>query len=335
MKLARNVAFLLSIASASMIAVACGGSVEHSPQTSASAATKAPVHIEGRGPIKLVGDALGEVPLRADQRAQIETLATEADRRQARIANGRKELVRMFADQFEKGAIDKETLTAKLAELDAELAKVRAEDREAIVKLHGILDADQRNAFVDELEELFKERRRELSGHAKGAKRAKGTGRGFFKLKTLADDLKLTDEQKTQIREALREARKSTHGELKLKEERPDGQAAQDEAPSTPPPQERRKGWKKRTSASHHAAAGKHKGRRIGRKALNEFRKDKLDPDAVVLPGSAKSARPFDAARMGAVAEKILPILSAEQRKIAAQKLRDMAAKDDATRLLR
>ena len=300
MKLVRSIAFSLSVAGISVAAVACGGSVVHSPQTSASAATKAPIGTNTHGFVKLVGDALGEVPLRPEQRTEIEKRASEAEARHAPMADARKDLMLAFADQLEKGSIDKAALQPKLDKVKADLEKSRADDRAALTKLHGLLDAEQRNALVDALEKQMKGKRGERAERMKG---------GFGKMKQLADDLKLTDEQRTQIREAMHEAHKEGRGQNGGNE-----------------------GWRHRARGeqgpSH--AEGK-RGGHHGKRAFEAFREEKLDLDKVA-PGGGAQAR-FGADRMTGLAEKILPILTPEQRKIAADKVRSMAASGDATLL--
>ena len=296
MKLVRSIAFSLSVASMSVFAVACGGTVEHSPQTSASAGTKAPIGTSTHGTVKRVGEARGEVPLRPEQRTEIEKLASEAEARHAPIADARKELMVAFADQVEKGAIDKTALQPKIDKVTADSQKARAEDRAALVKLHGLLDADQRNAFVDALENQMKAKRGEHRGHGK---------HGFGKLKQLADDLKLTDEQKSQIKDVMKEAHK-------------EGKAA----------------WKQ-----HHARADRGpghaewKGHHGGKKAFQAFREDSFDIDKLTPPHQGKPMADFATSPMTTMAEKVLPILTPEQRKIAADKLRTMASSGDATLL--
>lgn len=296
MKLVRSIAFSLSVASMSVFAVACGGTVEHSPQTSASAATKAPIGTNTHGLVKVVGDALGEVPLRPEQRAEIEKLASEAEARHAPLADARKELMLAFADQVEKGAIDKTALQPKIDKATADFDKARADDRAALVKLHGILDSEQRNAFVDALEKQMKAKRGEHHAHMKG---------GFGKLKQLAEDLKLTDDQKSQIKDAMRDAHK-----------------------------EGKEAWKQHARGEHGPDHSGWKGRgHGGKKPLEAFREDKLDLDKVAPPHDVKAMARFGTDRMSNIAEKVLPILTPEQRKIAADKLRSMAASGDATLL--
>jgi hypothetical protein len=64
-----------------------------------------------------------------------------------------------------------------------------------------------------------------------------------------------------------------------------------------------------------------------GRKGLEAFRTDKIDPNAVApaMQGGARERLAEGTGKMLGVAEKVLPILTPEQRKIAADKLRQMA----------
>ncbi|MBX3260166.1 MAG: hypothetical protein KIS78_21745 [Labilithrix sp.] len=310
MKLVRSIAFSLSVAGVSVFAVACGGTVE-SPQTSASAATKAPIGTNTHGVVRLVGDALGEVPLRADQRAEIEKLAAEAEARHAPMSDARKELMTTLADQIEAGAIDRTALQPKIDKVTTDFEKIRADDRAALTKLHGLLDAEQRSAFVDALEKQLKAKHGERAEHVKG---------GFGKLKQLADDLKLTDDQRSQIRDVMREARKEGH-------DAKDGANAE--------------GWKHRARGERGASHSEWKrggprhgdGPHAGKRSLEAFRADTFDLDKVAPPHDAKATARFGVDRLSGFAEKVLPILTPEQRKIAADKVRAMAASGDATLL--
>ena len=240
----------------STVAIACGGSVSESPQSSASALAKAPVGATTHGAVKVIGDALAEVPLRPDQRTAIEALAQAAEARHVPMAADRRDLMLAVADQIEAGNVDKNALQPGIAKVTAYAAAVRDEDRAAIVKLHDLLDADQRSAFVDALE----------------AKR--GSGHGLSKMKQLADDLKLTDAQRGQMRSLLRGSMKDLRGE-------------------------------------HHA-----------KEMLEAFRQDTLDLDKVAPP---KDLASIHGDRVASLAEKVLPILTADQRKLAADKVRTLA----------
>jgi Spy/CpxP family protein refolding chaperone len=296
MKLVRSVAFLVAIGAGAMTSVACGGSVEQPPQTTAGAQTKAPVGASTHGVVKVVGDALGEVSLRDSQRTEIEKLALDAEVRHAPIMEHRKAMMVAVADQIEKGAIDRAALQSNLDQVAADVEKIGADDRGALVKLHGLLDAEQRNAFVDALEKQMKAKRGNHEGHGPP---------GLMRLKQLADELNLTDQQRSAIRDALRES---------FKEGMRSGPDGAGEAG-----QRGRPDWHAMMAAGPFG----------GKKMLEAFRGDKLDADKLVPPPGAKAMLAFGADRAIGVASKILPILTPEQRKIAADKLRAAAASGD------
>lgn len=277
--------------------VACGGSVEN-PQTQSSAVAKAPVAANGHGAVKLVGEALGEVALRPEQRTEIEKLAADAEARHAPLADGKKQVMLTFADQVEKGAIDKAALQASLDKVMADVEKSRTDDRAAIVKLHDILDKQQRNDFVDALEKSFKGKHGGM-----GAERGEGgpPRMGFGHMHKLAEDLKLTDDQKDKIKDVIKES------------------------------------WKegmKDHGGRHGEKHGWGHGHREGKHALEAFREDKLDLDKVAPPVDLKTMASSGVDHMSKVAAQILPILTPEQRKIAADKLREMANNGDSSLLV-
>jgi Spy/CpxP family protein refolding chaperone len=280
----RTLALTLAVAAGSLAAVGCSGTDQKQPQTSASAATKAPIGQNTHGVVKLVGEALGEVSLRPDQRAELEKLAQAAEARHAAMVDGRKELMTALADQVEKGAIDRAALQPKIERLVADHDKVRPEDAAALAKMHQLLDADQRNAFVDALEAKLHEGMK----HGRHGETGAHHERGFARMKQLADDLKLTDEQRDQIKAVLKEAH----------------------------------------AAGRHEHMGEIRAKMMqGRKGLEAFRTDKFDPNAVApaMQGGARERLAEGTGKMLGVAEKVLPILTPEQRKIAADKLRQMA----------
>ena len=279
---------LASVAALSVVAVGCGGSVEQ-PQTQASAASKAPVAPQAHGVVRLIGDALGEVALRPDQRTELEKLAVVADQRHAAMAAGKKDLMLAVADQVEKGAIDRNALQPKIDRIVADLEKGRPDDSAALARVHAILDPEQRNAFADALESKFKGKHHGHKPHGEekgeaGEPGKRGPMAGMHAMKQLAEDLKLTDEQKSQIKDAL----KSAHEGHSFREMR--------------------------------------ENMSQGKRALESFRSDKFDASAAAPPAEKLRERAATGTgRMIGVAEKVLPILTPEQRKLAAEKLRTMA----------
>src|SRR5580700_939527 len=78
-----------------VLAAGCGGSVATEAPAVAGdgAATKAPVAATTHGRVKLAAAALSDVPLRADQRVQIEKLATAADVQHSAVRTARQGLL--------------------------------------------------------------------------------------------------------------------------------------------------------------------------------------------------------------------------------------------------
>jgi Spy/CpxP family protein refolding chaperone len=280
---------ILSFSLPLMLAVpslGCGGSVSAEPAaTATSAATKAPVAQSAHGPLKLIGDAFGDVPLTTSQRAEIESLATDAEARHATARAAGKDLMTALAAQVEAGALHRELLQPKIDALVTALVAAQPADRAAFQKLHDILQPDQRVTFVDAFEARVGERM-----HA-GAE--SGEGRGAHPLRQWAVDLGLSDEQKAQIRAALAAERSNDDG-------------ARGEHKGGPG------GW----------AQWKDAGRQGGR-MLESFKQDRFVIDEVAPARDIPSAAARASDRFLKMAEAALPVLTPQQRAIAAQKLRD------------
>ncbi len=134
---------------------------------------------------------------------------------------------------------------------------------------------------------------------------------GFGRMKELADELKLTDDQRSKLHDAIKDSMHDAHEEWKAHGEHGRG--------------ERGEAGERRGKAGEHGKAGM----RGGKHALEAFREDKLDLDKVAPPHDMKAMASFGTERVAAFAERILPILTPEQRKIAADKVRAMAANGD------
>jgi Spy/CpxP family protein refolding chaperone len=272
---------LASTLALSLAATACSGTAAPTAQ-SAAATTRAPVAQGTHGIVKLAGEALGDVDLRPEQRAEIEKLAVSSEARHAQLRTDLRAVMLDIADQIEKGSIDKAAMKAKIDDAIVKIDKVRPDDQASLAKLHEILDDGQRAQFVDAFRERGKDRM-EAHAHEKGG----------HPLMTLARDLNLTAEQRDKIRDAFREGMREARG-------RGEGE---------------RHGW-----------GG---GRGHGHAMLEAFKEPTFDPKTVGPQGSlAERAKGKEEAAFG-VAEKILPILSAEQRKTLADKIRARANAED------
>ncbi len=272
--------FPLSLALA-VPALGCGGGVASEQAASAeSATTRAPVAPNAHGPLKVVGEALGDVPLTEMQRTQIEKLALDADSRHADARAARQDLMLAVAAEVQAGAIDRPSLQPKIDALAAALTKAQPADRASFEQLHAILSADQRTTFVDALKARIGEH--------------KGKAGEAHPLKQLADDLKLTDDQRAQIRAAMHDR---FHGTTHP------GGAAGTEGAIHP--------W---MGAGHH-----------GGKVLSAFTQDRFVMDEVA-PASDVSHVVSRMSEQGlGLAETVLPMLTPDQRVILANKIRDKA----------
>ena len=75
------------------------------------------------------------------------------------------------------------------------------------------------------------------------------------------------------------------------------------------------------------AADARHAGMAEGKKALESFRTDKFDANAAApSPHKVRVQATAGSSRIIGMAETVLPILTPEQRRIVADKIRQMAA---------
>jgi len=255
--------------------VGCSGAVstEAAVATPEAATTRSPVAQSTHGPLKLAGDALGDVPLTPSQRVAVEKLATDTEARHADAHAARRDLVLAVAAQVQAGQIDRAALQPKIDALVAGLQKAQPADRAAFEQLHAILTADQRTAFVDALQARIGER--------------VGQVRDRHPLKQWAEDLGLTDEQRSQIKDAMKEQRKA--------------------------------------SAGGHEGALWAEAKEHGAKVMGAFKQERFVMDEVspAMDVAAKARKMSE--HMLGVAQVALPVLTPQQRAIAAQKLRDRA----------
>jgi Spy/CpxP family protein refolding chaperone len=278
MRTLRSVSFPVFLALAPLSMLACGGTVSEQPAATQAAATKAPVAVNAHGPVKMFGQALGDVALRDDQRAQIEQLATAAETRHEETRQARADLMNALAAQIDAGAIDRAALQPKIDAVVASFEKNRPADRAALEQLHAILGADQRVEFVDALQNQM---------HAKT-----GEHGGRMHMKEWAEALQLTDTQRDQIKTALKAQFQANHAQ--------GGDKVEKEA------------WKE--------------GKEHASQVFEAFKGDRFVMDEVAPPVDAKVHATKMSNHMLTVAETVLPILTPQQRTLAAQKIRAEAS---------
>jgi Spy/CpxP family protein refolding chaperone len=258
-------------------ALGCAGTVSSEPPASAETATsRAPVAVNAHGPVKLFGTALGDVPLTASQRTAIEGLATAAEARHADARTAGQDLMTTLATQIEAGQIDRNALQPKLDAMVAAMQKAQPLDRAAFEQLHALLTPDQRAAFVDA-----------VTSHVSDLKDKMGERHGMHQW---AADLNLTDDQKSQIKDAMMARFKA------------DGHDMKDE-------------WK----------GAKHQGKAV----MEAFKGDRFVFDEVAPPKDVAAMVNRTSGHLLGVAEVALPLLTPAQRTLAAQKVREHAQNAD------
>ncbi|MEO8877103.1 MAG: hypothetical protein ABI461_16035, partial [Polyangiaceae bacterium] len=144
MRAARFGLILMGTLAVSFGAIGCG-SAGTEPQTQAgsttapeSAGSIAPVAANTHGMVKLVGEALSQVALRADQRVAIETLASDAETRHAALLPLRASLANAVAAQVESGTIDQTALQPQIDALASAWDRSRPADHASFQKMHDL-----------------------------------------------------------------------------------------------------------------------------------------------------------------------------------------------------
>ncbi len=208
---ASRIAALIALGSSLAILPACGSATTEPAQSAQSAVTRAPLSVaaQAKGPAKWMAESFADVPLRSEQRAEIEQMFMAAITRHEPVKQARADLALAVAAQVDAGAIDKMALQPKIDAVAAEMSKVQDADIAAVERLHAILDATQRTALVDAIEAKFLERGAARVGAAQlgpqhiDTDHAGPPGRGGMMMKQWADDLKLTEEQRAQIKDNM------------------------------------------------------------------------------------------------------------------------------------
>lgn len=253
----------------------CSGTASTEPAVAApeAATTRAPVAQSTHGAVKVIGDALADVPLTTTQRTTLEKLASDAEARHAAARAARKDLTEAVAAQVQAGTIDRTALQPKIDALTAALQAAQPADRAAFEQLHAVLTPDQRTAFVDAIEARIGERMGKMHDR--------------HGLKQWATDLGLTDDQKAQIESAMKQQ------------------------------------WQAHAAA--HEGAPWAEAKEHGAKLMAAFKQDRFVMDEVAPPKDVAQTAQKMSGRFLSMVEAALPVLTPQQRAIAAQKIRDRA----------
>jgi hypothetical protein len=273
---------------------ACSGAQTTSEPTATAAqgTSVAPLNVTVHGRAKAIAEALGQVPLRADQRATIEQMAKDAETRHQPDRAAREALLTAIADQVQAGTIDRTALQPKIDALTAAHEAARPADRAAFEKLHDLLTSDQRVAFVTAMQNQF--------GSHEGRGREGMRGR----MQKWATDIGLSQDQQDQIRQKL-QAQWHAHmaGAVVGTDEQ-------------------------KTEALHDGqmAFHAHQAHEHMTKMLEAFKGDTFSMDAVAPIAQDRPMAKEFAGHMLNMVEAALPVLTADQRALVATKLRARAA---------
>ena len=288
----RSTSFAFLFAASIVPLAACSGATGASdpPQAAQNGTTTGALNVSVHGPAKRVADALAQVPLRADQRATIEQMAKDSETRMEPARKARGDLMLAIADQVQKGAIDRTALQPKIDAVSAAHQTAQPGNRAAFEKLHDLLTADQRLAFVNAMQGEHHEHQGQREGM-----------RG--RMNKWATDLGLSQDQQDQIKTKM-QARWQAHFAGTVTGADP-ANAVQD---------------------GHMMAEG-HKMHEQYKAMLEAFKGDTFKMDQVAPAQDHREMANGFAGHMLGMLETALPVLTPDQRTIAANKLRERANK--------
>lgn len=288
----RSTSFAFLFAASIVPLAACSGATSTSdPPQAASNTTTAPLNVSVHGPAKRVADALAQVPLRADQRATIEQMGKDAETRMEPARKARADLMNAIADQVQAGTIDRAALQPKIDAITAAHQAAQPGNRAAFEKLHDLLTPDQRAAFVTAMDAEH--------GNHQGGPGAGMRGR----MQKWATDLGLSQDQKDKIKAGM-EARWQAHLATTVA------------------------GGDSTAAVKDGAMAAQGMKMHAQYKAMLEsFKGDTFKMDQVAPVQDHKAMANGMAGHMLGMLETALPVLTPDQRNIAANKVREHATK--------
>src|SRR5689334_7954453 len=185
MRLSKWLAWGLTASALAM--AACSSGAEAGP---AAAAVQAANEDPTGAHLGLIREALDKVTLRPDQKTEVDQLVAAAKARHEPVRAAHLALRNALADQVLAGKVDRAALKPQIDALLDAVDKTRSDDRAALVRLHDLLDKGQRDQLVSAVESSFHAR---MQDH-------KGRGPQQW-----AADLNLTDQQREQIRAAMKD----------------------------------------------------------------------------------------------------------------------------------
>ena len=247
----------------------------------------------------MIALAFTDVQLRPEQRAQVERLAADTEARFAPAQAARRDLTLAIAAQAEAGQIDRGALQPKIDAMSAAWQNAAPAHRAALEQLHAILDTEQRTAFVDALQTKMQAARAEHADQGEHSREDR--------MQEWATYLQLTDAQKAQIKDGIHqrfEAMRAQHGQSA-----PAGENAHH---------------------GHHGPDGEARENGGPTRMLESFKSDNFvmedHPHADREHGDPQAFAGKMVDHRIRFIEAVLPILTPQQRALAAQKIRTDAS---------
>jgi Spy/CpxP family protein refolding chaperone len=178
----------------------CGGTVSE-PDTAEQTQ-----EAKGHGPIAAVKSALAELELSSAARAKVDAAVGDVEQKLEPVRAARLALAQDVAGGVRAGRIDHARIETRTKEIAAGVKAAVPTIESALGTLHATLDADQREELLDSLRDGFRDRR----------------GHPGERLREIADELGLDDEQRDRIKDAVkakmmakRDEHRSRFGEMR------------------------------------------------------------------------------------------------------------------------
>jgi Spy/CpxP family protein refolding chaperone len=290
--------------------VACGESTPAATTPTSSAATGAGVppvgsgagaeqaegeeHRRGHGGgvVMLVAMSLRDLDLSPDQKAAVEKIRADMIAKTEPMRAAAKDVANTLADGVAAGAVDRSKADAAIDKLVAQAQTIHDASIDAMNRLHAALNATQRAALVDKMQEHF-EKWKEANGHEEQDGQPHRSGH----LLALAKDVGLSQDQATKIKASFHDM---------LKANAPDGGGGQANVQDH-----------QHKEVTDHLQA-----------FATAFKADNFDAHSLGTANAANGhmAR-WGATRMARFLEAAAPVLTPDQRTKLAQMIRDRAGR--------
>lgn len=217
----------------------------------------------------LLGQALADVTLRPEQRAQVDAIKKEGGLKHAAVKKAKKVVLETLAAQVGAGKFDRAAMQESIDEMMLATMDEAKAHRVALDKLHALLDKHQRAQLATAIE-------------ARMTADTDDKHAAHEEMRRLVDVLKLTPDQRTKVASFFKDQKKDD---------------------------------------SEHGTQAKEREHKM----LEAFKGDKYDADKVLPMSAVRAHAQQEVGRLLGVVQHIMPVLTPEQRAVAAEMLLDRA----------